>query len=76
MKKLTLNLEEIRVESFDTKLERRGRGTVVGRSGFSGESGCADTHDLRCQAQTIGGDGGCGSSGDCDDLSVCWGGMC
>ena len=79
MKKLALNIEEIEVESFDTVRADLRRGTVVGQSVTEGYctpgSGCG-TDDVCCQAGTFGGDGGCNSSGDCDDISACWGTLC
>lgn len=67
MKKLTLNLEEIRVESFDTSPESQdGRGTVHGRGNLSvtcftdcgeGCSGdwCAGQSTTPCQGGTYDG---------------------
>lgn len=73
MKKLSLNLDELEVESFDTHDEQERRGTVLGRDDSEMGSGC-DTNDVCCGANTVG--GACGTSGNCDDLSVCWGGLC
>ncbi|HEX2203279.1 MAG TPA: hypothetical protein VHG91_08275 [Longimicrobium sp.] len=76
MKKLALNIEEIEVESFDTLRSELRRGTVAGREDDSAMGTGCNTDDMCCQANTYGGDGGCDSSGDCDDLSACWGGIC
>ena len=82
MKKLTLNLEELTVESFDTDAQQPRKGTVLGRDDITREpaeycgsvaSGC-DTDDVCCGAASVGGQ--CGTSSVCDDLSVCWGGNC
>lgn len=80
MKKLTLDLEEIEVESFDTANEEKRSGTVVGHGVTEGYcspgTGC-NTDDACCMAGTYGGEFGCDSSGErCLDLSACWGGMC
>ena len=73
MKKLALNIEELEVESFDTDGEPRRRGTVEGREMSQEGSGCY-TDDVCCGARTIG--DACGTSGYCDDISVCWGTLC
>jgi len=82
-KKLTLNIEELRVESFDADAGQPRRGTVLGRDDITEENGAAycgsvasgcDTADGCCGAASIGDQ--CGTSSVCDDLSVCWGGNC
>ena len=74
-KKLRLEIEELKVESFDAEPEQKRRGTVVGHGSRSREMGTGcDTQDGCCGANTVG--DACGTSGDCDDISVCYGGMC
>jgi hypothetical protein len=83
MKKLKLEVEDLRVETFDTKGGTGDRGTVVGHSTYvitkdaelcdTAGSGC-DTGDGVCGAGTYG--GACNTSGMCDDISACWGTMC
>ena len=51
MKKLTLEIEELKVESFGTDAGEPRRGTVLGRESI--ESGC-DTNDVCCQANSVG----------------------
>lgn len=77
MKKLKLDIEAIEVESFDTNAAAKSKGTVVGQSITEGYctpgSGCG-SDDACCGAGTFG--DACGTSGDCDDISACWGNMC
>lgn len=80
MKKLKLDIEAIEVESFDTEAATRGKGTVMAKAitepfycDDSVASGCY-TDDGCCGAETYG--GACNTSGHCDDISACWGGMC
>lgn len=76
MKKLTLDLDSLEVETFDADERTGARGTVLARTGDgcgSIASGC-DTEDVCCYAQSVGGP--CGTSALCDDLSVCYGTRC
>lgn len=79
MKKVKLKVDELRVESFETRGGGNGRGTVRGQSGIitdwhcSPGTGC-NTDDGCCGANTYG--DACGTSGLCDDISACWGNMC
>jgi hypothetical protein len=73
VKKLELKIEELKVESFDVDAGERRRGTVQGREDSAMGTGC-DSADGCCGANTRG--DACGTSGDCDDISVCYGGLC
>ena len=79
-KKLTLDIEELRVESFDANAEPLRKGTVLGRDAITESycdtevaSGC-DTNDACCYSESVG--DRCGTSAVCDDFSHCWGGNC
>ena len=74
MAKLTLQIDELEVETFDTGDERAGNGTVRGHdtvetewcTGF-GHPGCDISHKPQCQTPNYTCYGTCGCSNGCDD---------
>ncbi|MBW3571054.1 MAG: hypothetical protein KY467_08100 [Gemmatimonadetes bacterium] len=55
MKKLTLNVEALRVESFATDKQSAERGTVVGHYGTTHTEFGQETCDLSCMQSCNGG---------------------
>ena len=55
MPKIRLNIDALRVESFETIVAEQGRGTVRGRSGEpdAGHAAFLITHPNYCTPQTI-----------------------
>jgi len=84
-KKLSLNLDELRVESFSTDENAGERGTVAGHLGDTGDgcsvfyscvaSACGATCDVGCNAS---GAYTCGHYSRCngDSVNICWGDWC
>ncbi len=80
MKKLRLNHDDLRVESFGTAPDARQRGTVMGRDYTYGEftcyEGCSPSGQYTChdpRTECGGYTGTCGTEGatDCPNASDC-----
>ncbi|HEU0015105.1 MAG TPA: hypothetical protein VFQ45_15555 [Longimicrobium sp.] len=72
MNKLKLRLEDLRVESFRTVDDARGRGTVVGNAYCDTvyDPACGGTYDLTCEyVETCGRE--CGSGYDSCNNNTC-----
>jgi len=87
MKKLTLEFDELRVESFSTEGADDARGTVEGHIYYGSGVGCTafySCEDTVCAASCKA--GGCGQSGlntcghysrcNGDSIEVCWTDFC
>lgn len=75
MKKLSLNLDQLRVESFATDRTEAREGTVEGRMIIGSGEGCSVFYSCELSACGCGSDGGGGDSGHytCGMQALCLG---
>ena len=84
MKKLSLDLDQLRVESFSTDQAESGTGTVEGRMIIGSGQGCSVFYSCEASACGCGGGGGgsghytCGLQAICvgDSVDVCRSDLC